>query len=236
MSSNNDTAITVSNSIITTLDLVKQRFVHQLALMFVILGSIGFIGNLFTFLQPNLRSNTFCIYSLSSSIVDIINLFLNLLPNYILSTDNILSLITNSQLCKLKLFALNFTPQLSMNLLILSLIDRYVCTCGLTSPLRHIRQLKAVPWSIGMTIIISGLMSLYSPLLYDVMPGFGCVNTQPLLNLILYVVIHGFLTPFLMLIFLWLTYRNIKKSRQRVVNRLFSFLSKYLFDLLRVSS
>jgi hypothetical protein len=144
MSLNNNTTDIVSNSIITTLDLVKQRFVRQLPLIFVILGSIGFIGNLFTFLQPNLRFNTFCIYSLSSSIVDIINLFLNLLPNYILSTDNTLSLITNRQLCKWQLFSVVFIPQLSMNLLILSLIDRYVSTCGLTSPLRYIRQLKVV--------------------------------------------------------------------------------------------
>ncbi|CAF3590589.1 unnamed protein product, partial [Rotaria sp. Silwood2] len=48
-----------------------------------------------------------------------------------------------------------------MNLLILSLIDLYVCTCRLTSPMR---QLKMVPWLIGFIVIISGLMSLYAPL------------------------------------------------------------------------
>jgi hypothetical protein len=111
-----------------------------------------------------------------------------------------------------------------MNLLILSLIDRYVSTCGLTSPLRYIRQLKVVPWLIGLTVIISVLISLYSPLLYDVMPGLWCVPTNPLLNGMLYIVIHGLMTPFVMLIFVFLTYRNVKKSRQRVVNTLFSFV------------
>jgi sulfite exporter TauE/SafE len=69
-------------------------------------------------------------------------------------------------------------------------------------------------------------MSLYSPLLYDVMPGLWCITTNPLLNGMLYIVIHGLMTPSVMLIFVWLTYRNVKKSRQRVVNRLFSFLPK----------
>jgi hypothetical protein len=213
-----------NNSIITTLNLVNQRFVHQLPIVFVILGSIGFIGDVITFLQPTLRSNTFCIYSLLGSTIDIINLFLNMLPNYIYSTNNILALINVSQSCKWKLFGLVFTPQLSMDLLILSLIDRYAGTCSLTSPIRHMRQLKAVPWLVGITVIVSGLISLYSPLLYDVMPGFGCVPTNPLLDGILYSGIHGLLTPFVMLLFVWLTYRNVKQSRERVVTTLFCFL------------
>jgi hypothetical protein len=105
-----------------------------------------------------------------------------------------------------------------MNLLILSLIDRYACTCSLTSPMRKMHQLKVVPYLILITIIISGVMSLYSPIFYDVKPGFGCVVTNPLLNGILYIVIHGFLTPFVMFIFVWLTYRNVQQSKQRVVS------------------
>jgi hypothetical protein len=209
---------TTSSSAIDTLDLVKDRFLHQLPLIFVIFGSIGFIGDAFTFLQPNLRRNTFCIYTLCGSLIDIINLFVNLLPNYMYSTDNLLLLITTSRSCKWKLFALVALPQLSMNLLILSLIDRYACTCSLTSPMRKMHQLKVVPYLILITIIISGVMSLYSPLLYDVKPGFGCVVTNPLLNGILYIVIHGFLTPFVMFIFVWLTYRNVQQSKQRVVS------------------
>ena len=145
-------------------------------------------------------------------------------------SDNLLALITDNRLCKLELFSVVFTPQLSMNLLILSLIDRYACTCSLTSPMRHLRPLKMVPRLIGV-------MSLYSPLLYDIIPGYGCSPTDPFLNGMLYIIIHGLMTPLVMLIFVWLTYRNIEKSRQRVVNilLLFFFLcEKYVFDLLRV--
>jgi hypothetical protein len=224
MSLNNDTSVITSDSIIVTLDLIKLRFVSQLPIIFVILGFIGFIGNTFTFLQTTLRHNPFCIYSLCGSTIDIINLLVNLLPNYMYATDNILLLITTTQSCKCKAFFFLFLPQLSMNLLILSLIDRYACACSLTSPIRHIRRLKMAPWLITITVIASGVESLYSFPLYDVAPTFGCVPTQPLLNGVLYIVFHGLITPLVMLVFMILTYRKVKQSRQRVVNIMTGFL------------
>jgi hypothetical protein len=114
------------SSIIAVLNLVQQRFINQLPLILTILGIIGFIGNTFTFLQPILRSNSCCIYTLCGSSVDIINLFVNLFPIYLNPTSgNLVSLISDSLICKIKIFTLTFLPQLSMNLLIMSLIDRY---------------------------------------------------------------------------------------------------------------
>ncbi|CAF1540578.1 unnamed protein product, partial [Rotaria sordida] len=185
-------------------------------LIFIIFGVIGFIGNAFTFLQPTLRFNTCCIYLLCGSLVDIINLFVNLLTNYLNATTGyILSLITIRHLCKLKIFSLVFLPQLSINFLALSLIDRFACTCSLTSSIRHIRRLKMVPWIIVITIIISGVSSLYSFIDYDVVPNLGCICTNRLFNAVSYIIIHGFTTPFVMLIFVLLTYRNVKLSRHR---------------------
>jgi len=228
-----------SNHVVYILHFVKQEFLIYLPIIFIIFGAIGFIGNAFTFLQPALRFNTCCIYLLCSSLVDIINLFVNLFNNYIYSTtDNILSLITISYLCKLKLFGLVFLPQLSINLLILSVIDRYACTCSLTSSIRHVRRLVAAPWMIFMTVIISGIISLYAPIYYDVIPSFGCTCTDPFLNGILYIAIHGLITPFVMLLFVLLTYRNVSKSRHRAVNIFTSIIfyssEKYLISCFRV--
>jgi hypothetical protein len=208
-----------SSHIIFILHFVKQELLIYLPLIFIIFGMIGFIGNAFTFLQPTLRFNTCCIYSLCGSLVDIINLFVNLLSNYTHRTaDNLLSLMTIRYVCKLKLFSLVFLPQLSINLLTLSLIDRYACTCSLTSSIRHIRRLEMVPWTIIIIVIFSGVISLYSPMYYDVAPGFGCICTDPFLNGILYIIIHGFTAPSVMLVFVILTYRNVKKSRRRAVD------------------
>ncbi|CAF0856098.1 unnamed protein product [Adineta steineri] len=207
---------TSSHHIIHTLNFIKHDILIYLPLIFIIVGIIGFIGNLFTFLQPILRLNTCCIYLLCGSLVDVTNLFVNLFHVYRTpKNENILSLITSSYVCKLKLFGLVFLPQLSINFLIVSLIDRYACTCSMTSCISQIRRLVVVPFIICITIIISGIMSLYSPMYYDFKPSFGCTCTDPFRNGILYIFIHGFITPFVMLIFVLLTYRNVLASRRR---------------------
>lgn len=214
MTSNN-----ISIDIIYFLDYIKKEYLVHLPVIFIIFGIIGFIGNAFTFLQPILRYNTCCIYLFSASIIDLINLFVNLLHNYINSkTDNILSLINVRCLCKLKVFGLVFLPQLSINLLTLSLIDRYACTCSLASSIRNIRRLIMIPWMIILTIILSSIMSFYGPLFHDIVPGFGCVSKNPFVNGVSYIIIHGFITPSMMLVFVFFTYRNVKASRRRAVN------------------
>jgi hypothetical protein len=213
--------LSLSRSLTDTLNSVTNRYVNQLPLILTIVGLIGLIGNAFTFLQPTVRWNTFCIYSLVGSLVDVLNLFINLFPNYIAATNgNLVSDISVRVACRCKMFALSFLPQLSMNLLILSLIDRFACTCTLTSSIRHLRQLKMVPWLIGMTIIITCLMSIYTCILYDIVPGIGCASTNTLLSSILYIGNQGVMTPIVMVAFVVLTYRNVKRSRRRVVSKL----------------
>ncbi|UJR12222.1 hypothetical protein I4U23_016399 [Adineta vaga] len=206
-----------TRTIIDDLNLVQERFVNKLPLVITIIGLVGFIGNLFTFLQSKLRNNSFCIYTLLASFIDIINLFINLFPQYLnRNIGNVGSFADDSLICKLRLFALVFLPQLSMNLLMMSLIDRYVCTFGPTSRMSRLLQLKMVPLMIFITIIISCVMSLYSPLLNDVVSGFGCMSINPTLNSVIYILIHGIITPLIMFIFVFLTYQKFSRSRQRV--------------------
>ncbi|CAF4741159.1 unnamed protein product [Rotaria sp. Silwood1] len=207
----------VSKSIINDLNLVSERFIIYLPLIFLIFGFIGFIGNIFTYLQAELRSNTCCIYSLCGSIIDIINLSLNLFPNYLAAKYKIyipwyISRVT----CKLNVFLLAFLPHLSINFLVMAIIDRFACTCKLTSSIQRLNQLKIVPWIITITIISSCLISSNAPILYDLMYGYWCISTQPKLNSILYIILSGVMQPVIMLIFVLLTYRNIHQSHRRV--------------------
>lgn len=218
MSFNKNITAVELRSIIDTLNLITSQYIHWIPIIFIIIGTIGFIGNVFTFLQPTLRKNAFCLYSLFGSICDILIIYINLLPNYFYLANNALPTIINSALCKLKLFSLVAIPQMQINFLILSLIERYSCSCDLASPIRKIRDLKNVPYFIIGTVIISSIMSLYGPLLYEYSPRFGCVSTDGLINGIFYISIQGFLTPLVMFIFVYLTFRNTKLSRQRVVS------------------
>ena len=209
-----------TKSIIDDLNLVQQRFVNQLPLIITILGLIGFLGNLFTFLQPKLRNNSFCIYTLLASFTDIINLLINLFPQYLDPTSgNLFSNISDRFTCKLKLFLLGFLPQLPLDLLIMSLIDRYACTFSPTSRMSRLLRLKMVPWMILITIIITCIIALFAPLLYDIVPGYGCTSTHPTVSAVGYITINGIITPMIMLILVFFTYRKFLRSRQRVVSR-----------------
>ncbi|CAF1602684.1 unnamed protein product [Adineta ricciae] len=199
MLSNN--AISFTKSIIDDFNVAQQNFITKLSLIIPILGLIGFIGNVFTFLQPTLRKQSFCLYTLVASFVDILNLFVNLFPQYFNpSSGNLFSNISDI-----------FTY-----LLIMCLIDRFACTCGLKSRMQRTLQLKMVPMMIFFTIIVSCIVSLYSPLSYDILPGYGCGTAHPTENAVSYIVIHGIITPVTMLIFVFLTYRKFSQSRQRV--------------------
>jgi hypothetical protein len=230
--SNNTTVIDSSvlqSSVIVTLNLILTQYISYLPLIFIIFGVIGFIGNAFTFLQPELRSTTFCIYTLCSSIADVSNLIFNRIPRYLYQVhDYKFAWDTNSSLCKFEVFTLIFLPQLAINLLILSLIDRYASTCGLTSSIRHLNKPKKAIWFIGIIIIYSSFAVFHGPVFNDIDTSKGCIATAPLTNSILYLILCGLMQPVVMLIFVFLTYQNIRKRRQRVVS--LDCLSSLLFN------
>ncbi|CAF1250490.1 unnamed protein product [Adineta steineri] len=206
----------VSNTIVV-LNLLSTRFVNHLPLVFAIFGLIGFIGNSLTYLQRELRWNTCCIYSLCGSLVDVINLFYNSFAIYLSGIYGIyIPWIKLPSMCKLYIFLIGFLPHLSINFLLMSVIDRYASTCKLTSSIRHLNKLKMVPRLIGITIIFSILASVRACILYEYQIPSGCVVTQPVLNGIIYIVINGISQPMAMLIFVLLTFRNVRRSRQRV--------------------
>ena len=64
---------------------ILTNVIPHLLLAFSLLGLIGFVGNLLTFLQPSLRSNSCCLYTLASSCVDIVHLSINVFPDYLKS-------------------------------------------------------------------------------------------------------------------------------------------------------
>ncbi|CAF1093741.1 unnamed protein product [Adineta steineri] len=206
-----------SKSLSDTLNLISQNILIYLPLVFFIFGLIGFIGNVFTYLQPQLRSNTCCIYSLCGSFIDIINLSINSFPTFLAAKSGInIPWYLSSGLCKFNIFILVFLPHLSINFLCMAIIDRFAITCDHTSSIRRITQLRKVPWMIGLAVLTSGLFSLCGALDYDLMYGYLCVSTQPMATSISYIVLIGLVSPITMIIFVLLTYRNVRRSRRRV--------------------
>ncbi|CAF4312122.1 unnamed protein product [Adineta steineri] len=211
--------IQTSKSLIDDLNFVSQNILIYLPLTFLIFGLIGFIGNVFTYLQPQLRSNTCCIYSLCGLFIDIINLCINSFPNYFSAKYGItLPWFTVSALCKFSIFLLGFLPYLSISFLCMAIIDRFAITCDHTSYIRRITQLRKVPWMISLTVLTSGLFTLYAPFNHGLVPIIGCASTNPTLTGIAYIIFSGLLQPITMITFVLLTYRNVRRSRGRVVS------------------
>ncbi|CAF4082505.1 unnamed protein product [Adineta steineri] len=212
----NITSSTITSSIATPIVIFRQ-FVDQLPLIFVIFGLIGFLGNVLTYLQSELRSNTCCIYSLIGSLADVINLLLNLFANYLKLTYGITApWLALTYLCPVQMASVTFLPYLSLNFLLMAIIDRYASTSSLTSSIRRLTQLKMAPWCILITIFISCLTTIRIFTLYEYRSTTGCTITQPLTNNILYIIINGLMQPITIFIFVILTFRNIRNSRRRV--------------------
>ncbi len=169
-----------------------------------------------------------CIYTFCSSVANASNLIFNRIPRYLYQVyGHKFAWDTNSSLCKFEIFTLVFLPQSAINLLILSLIDRYASTCGLTSSTRHLNKPKKAIWFIGIIIIYSCFAVFHGPVLNRIDTNKVCLATAPLTNSILYLIFCGLMRPVVILICVLLIYQNIRKRRQRDVSR--DYLSSLLF-------
>ncbi|CAF1080271.1 unnamed protein product [Adineta steineri] len=209
--------IQTSKSLINDLNFISQNVLIYLPLIYFIFGFIGFIGNVFTYLQPQLRSNTSCIYLLCGSFIDISSLSINSFSSYLAWQFGFtLPWSTSSALCKLSVFLLVFLTHLAINFLCMAIIDRFAVTCDHTSSIRRITQLRIVPCMIGLTVLTSGLSTLYAPINYDLSPAHICLSTQPMLTTISSIVLIRVIPSVTMITFVLLTYRNVRRSRGRV--------------------
>ncbi|CAF1158525.1 unnamed protein product [Didymodactylos carnosus] len=213
MSSN----VTVTSFTVSTLTFLSQNVIIHLPIILIFFGNLGCLCNYITFLQKLLRSNTCSLYSLCGSTADFLVLNVNLLQVYLSSAFQLgINYFASTRfLCKFFLYLLVLLPQLSTTFLLLSLIDRYACSCPLQSKIRKINQYQYARYLVASGIFYSMIASAHSPIFYDNIHGF-CISTNPGLNSILYIIFSGLLQPFLMLILFLMTYKNVLQSRQRI--------------------
>ena len=219
LNESNSTTGIPSNSIVWILENLTNRYFVHLPIIFITFGLIGFIGNVIIYLHPTFRRNSYSIYSLAGSIVDVLTLLVCPLQIYFYNVYQFNWLFDRSRFqCKLQSFIFTFLPFWALDLLFLSTADRFASTCSLTSSFRRIHQFKRIPFVITVSVTRSSIISLYPIFFHDLIPELTCVIIHPLTHSILYIVINGFMQPVLMLLFVLLTYRNIHQSRRRVVN------------------
>ena len=197
---------------------VFQHVIPNIILGYFIFGILGFFGNTIMYLQPELRSNTYCIYMYCSSIVDLIHLSTCVFPDYF-QTKYAVRLIWNQSMFLCKLYNLLYCvlPQLANNFLILSIFDRFACTCPPSSRIYHFVHAKMISRVIFLVILFTCIFSIYGSILAHHDPIRGCKITHPEIYILFNIAINGFIQPIAMFILILLTLQNIRISRRRVV-------------------
>ncbi|CAF0806266.1 unnamed protein product [Rotaria sordida] len=221
--------ISVSISDIARVSDVLLIMDKYMIVILYIIGTLGAILNIITFLQKQIRRNSCSFYFLSSSIIDfcIMNVFI--LMEIITTFNKSLSdLIYSTNIwCKVGNCIMFILPCLSSSYIILASIDRF-CISSLNQTLRKWSNLKISRIIVIIVFIIWILFSLHIPIVYNRIRDpltnitrcsvqIGSPTTFLIIDGFFFSLYKGAITPFLLCIFGLLIYYNMKRSRARVM-------------------
>jgi hypothetical protein len=189
------------------------------------LGGVGLILNILVFTRPALRRESCSFYFLSSTCYDLFVVFL-IMPVRILSNSNINAANYNLGLCKVESFAFYVTRVISIWLIVMACIDRYLHSSS-SERIRRMSSLKSAKISTGIISIIVLILYFHMLVYYEianVTNQFGSITPQCNPQNGIYRTFFGFwhliftsLFPsFLMLLFGFLTLKNVRQRRQLV--------------------
>ncbi|UJR35428.1 hypothetical protein I4U23_028185 [Adineta vaga] len=186
-------------------------------LIILFIGNIGCILNLLIFTSKELRRNSCGWYFLMSSISDIFLINFSVITR--LSSDHFGSNYQNTSrvYCKIRIYLTWTFPCISTGYLVLSSLDRCLSTSEKTR-YRLFSQIKIAYRLTIVPIIIYCLTNSHQFYYFDLRPK--CVAQVGVYSLFLsiYSIVWTSLIPqSLLLIFGLMTYRNIRISRQRLI-------------------
>jgi hypothetical protein len=190
------------------------------------LGAVGLIFNILVFSRSALRREPCSFYFLLSTCYDLFVVFL-ILPVRILSNSyNINMADYNLGLCKIESFTFYVTRVISIWLIVLACIDRYLHSSS-SLRIRRMSSLRSAKISTGMISIIVLILYCHMLVYYEityVSNQFGgitpkCNSQQGIYRTFLgfwHLVLSSLCPSFLMLLFGCLTLKNVRHHRQLV--------------------
>ncbi|UJR20306.1 hypothetical protein I4U23_023437 [Adineta vaga] len=193
-----------------------------------VIGMIGSILNIITFIQKQIRMNSCSVYFLSTSIIDfwIMNVFLllEMITRFHLPLS---TLIYSTRIwCKFGNFLLSLLPCLSSTYLTLASMDRF-CASSLNTTLRKCSQLKISRMIVRIVFILWVLFELHIIIGYDYVTDpitnvtkcqviLGSPTTYLIIDGFFFALYNGAIAPFFLSAFGLLICYNMKRSRGRV--------------------
>ncbi|CAF3708693.1 unnamed protein product [Rotaria sp. Silwood1] len=188
-----------------------------------ILGTIGSLINIVLFLRRQLRSNSCCIYLLSSSISGLILLSIGIVPQVYALYNSSNPFTTISSFCKARSY-LNQTSAMSCRwLLVMACIDR----CFSCSTYTSIRNLSSVKMARKLSIIINVIwliLPIHTLIYNNIQPpgNIACAitNNDVAIYHRFYTIIMGGALPslisFICCLFIWHHFQS-RRKRQIII-------------------
>ncbi|CAF2808358.1 unnamed protein product [Rotaria sp. Silwood2] len=198
--SNTSLTNTSADPIIVTLDLIQLNMGRYLYPIIFSLGNIGSILNIVILTQRVYLQNSCSCYILVSSVINLFIVNIIIFFHMLAFGFNIDPTTTSLFFCKFRQYISHVTTLLSRIYIVLACIDRWAMTSTNVKrrAFSRVKVAKIIIPSVGIgrCTVVLRVYSIY----------YNIYNT----------ILSGFLTPIIMIVFGFLTIRNIQLSRQRV--------------------
>jgi hypothetical protein len=207
------------NDIIYTLNRILSVISELIPIILLIIGTFGHLCNLIIFSKKAQRSNPTSLYFLSTTISNLISLYIGMFTRLLQDALNINLINTNISFCKIRSFFLYVSLGLSNWFILLATIDRYLISSN-DNNRRQLSTLKNAYRSIAFLTISFSLCFCHIFILYDIQssscyPQYGSYRIFNDVQILIQV---SLLPPILMTLFGILTIRNIRAVQRRIAN------------------
>ncbi|CAF3726974.1 unnamed protein product [Rotaria sordida] len=215
---------TITSSVTTTtrasIQIITNEMTYYGPIIILVIGIIGCLCNFITFTAPQLRKNSCAFYFLMSAVFELLSITFGLISR--LAADHLGSTLinTNQVYCKSRVYLVSVLPLIATYLVLLSSIDRFLSS-SVSVRLRSFSQIKIAYHATIGAIVIGFLSCIHILIGYDLRPRCGIlVGTFATFDSMFVVFWLGVIPHVLMLIFGFLTFMNIQRTKKRVVVKL----------------
>ncbi|CAF0775140.1 unnamed protein product [Adineta ricciae] len=216
------------NEIISTLNTISMYINKIFPIILLIAGTLGHTCNLLIFSKRTQRTNPIAIYFLSSTIVNLIIVYIGVLIRYLQDNWNIDPVNNDLIVCRIRSFLQYVSFSLSNWYILLATVDRYL----ISSENNNRRQLSSVKNAyriIFCTTITFMLLYCHVLILYNIQTYLNSSNNfqnycypqrgwYRTFNDVQLLIQFSLLPPILMSIFITFILKNIHASHKRIAN------------------
>ncbi len=210
------TTISINTTALSHIQILTSQIGYYGPLVIVVIGTISCICNLITFTAPQLRSNSCAFYFLISTVFEFFTITFGLLSAYAFELFRSTLWNDNQIFCKIRSFIVHATPLIAVYMVLLSSIDRCMSS-SIHVRFRAFSQIKMAYRATAVAIGIALISCTPVAVGYVVRPTCRKMpGAYEMFDSIFAMSWLGVIPHLLMLVFGFLTFLNIRRSKQLI--------------------